>query len=187
MKQRVVTGLSILALAAGVSACGAEPDGTIRVGETEGVRVNSGPLQYQVQISRILNPSDPEDSAYLKGIADPLERELGRDEEWFGVFLRVNNRTDDQTASSTPELSIVDTTGERFEPVEMDAEANPLVYRPQPLGPKAEQPDAESIARSAPTQGSLVLFKIPRQNLENRPLVLDIEGPGEPAEVDLDV
>src|ERR1700716_593879 len=47
-----------------------------------------GPLVYEVQLSRQLNPYDTEDSAYLRGLA-PAQRQLAPGQEWFGVFLQV--------------------------------------------------------------------------------------------------
>lgn len=189
MRQRLTLIVSLLAVAAGASACGAEEEGSIRVGETEGIAVNSGPLQYKVQISRVLNPADEEDRAYVAGIADEAERTLdvATGEEWFGVFLRVKNRTEFDPGTSTENLIIEDTTGQTFEPVAVDPTQNPLAYAATELEPGEETPGPNAIARESSTQGSLVLFKIPRENLENRPLVLKIEGPGDEAEIDLDV
>lgn len=185
--RRLVTSLSILALA--LSACGAEEEGSIRHAESEGIAVNSGPLQYKVQISRVLNPSDQEDRAYVAGIADPLERTVDQEEgeEWFGVFLRVRNRSEDATAIASEELRIEDTVGNVFEPVDVDPQLNPLAYEGRELRPGDELPGQNEIARESSTQGALVLFKIPRENLENRPLVLHIEGPGQEVEINLDV
>ena len=45
-----------------------------------------GNLEYNIQISRFLNPSDQEDKAYLKG-APPLPR----GSYYLGIFLQVHN------------------------------------------------------------------------------------------------
>lgn len=185
MMRRLATTAALLATTGGLAACGGEHEPVTR-GETEGVYVEAGELKYQVQISRILNENDPEDRAYVAGIADPLERELGKDEEWFGVFLRVENEHDEPHIASSS-IEIDDTTGAKFEPVELDPEANPLAYEGGPLQGGRQIPDTESVTRSGPTQGALILFKIPRANLENRPLELKIESGGEEALVDLDV
>ncbi|HYM45312.1 MAG TPA: hypothetical protein VES65_04030, partial [Solirubrobacteraceae bacterium] len=52
--------------------------------------LNVGPLVYEVQLSRELNPANVEDSAYLQGLA-PAQRALAPGQEWFGVFIQVYN------------------------------------------------------------------------------------------------
>src|SRR3977135_1757761 len=52
-----------------------------------------GPLVYEVQLSRQLNPFDTEDSAYLVGLT-PAQRRLAPGEEWFGVFMQVYNNSE---------------------------------------------------------------------------------------------
>src|ERR1700760_1275951 len=49
-----------------------------------------GPLTYQVQLSRQLNPTNSEDQGYLKGLTT-AERKLYPGQEWFGVFVQVYN------------------------------------------------------------------------------------------------
>ena len=60
--------------------------------------LNVGPLVYEVQLSRQLNPFDTEDAAYLQGVPPSL-RSLSVGQEWFGVFLQV------YTHSSRPRLA----------------------------------------------------------------------------------
>jgi len=58
----------------------------------------------------------------------------------------------------------------------------------QPLPPSQVYPYAESAAANGPIQGSLILFKLKTDSLQNRPLVLEITQAGEePSEVDLDL
>src|ERR1700727_2282790 len=49
-----------------------------------------GPLSYEVQLSRELNPYDAEDAQYLQGLT-PEQRKLEAGQEWFGVFIQVYN------------------------------------------------------------------------------------------------
>ena len=51
-----------------------------------------GPLIYEVQLSRQLNPYDVEDAAYLQGLS-PAQRRLGPGQEWFAVFMQVYNNS----------------------------------------------------------------------------------------------
>ena len=71
--------LSALALAAAVSltfaACGSDKKGETHEGETEGIQVTVGDLQYQVQMSRVLNPAE------VEGWADGDLRRLDREAE----------------------------------------------------------------------------------------------------------
>ncbi len=83
-----------LTLALGVSACGhkqAHPH--VADANNIGGYVDAGPITYQLQISRILNPYGTEDSQYLKGL--PLGTPpLTADQYWYGVFLWAKNQTE---------------------------------------------------------------------------------------------
>src|SRR5882762_3900694 len=58
-----------------------------------------GPLVYEVQLSRQLNPFDTEDAAYLRGLS-PEQQKLAPGQEWFAVFLQVyNNHSATQPAA----------------------------------------------------------------------------------------
>lgn len=181
--------LPILALAATLSltfsACEGEKKGETDRGETEGIQVTVGDLQYQVQISRVLNPAEVEDKGLLQGL--PIaEQELPEATEWFAVFVQARNNRD-EPHESAEEFVIEDTLGEEFETVEID---NPLAYEPQVLQPDGILPPPDSVASSFNTNGSMLLFKITRAALENRPLELVIKDPQDPkksAHVDLDV
>src|SRR5690242_1642572 len=88
MLRRVLVVLMSLVLVAGLTACGNKKS-RITHAETEGVYVDLGNLKYQVQISRPLNPNDVEDREYLRGVSDSL----GPQDEWFAVFVRVQNES----------------------------------------------------------------------------------------------
>ncbi len=187
MLRRFIVTAAVLLAVPGLAACG-EEEHTVTEGHTEGIYVTVDHLKYQVQISRVLNPADVEDSAYVKGLP-ASERELAPGEEWFGVFLRVENE-DDAVHRSASDIKIEDTTGAEFEPLPIDTDATPLAYEAVDLEPGRQNPPLGSIAQTTTTAGALLLFKIPQQNLENRPLQLHINAPGgEPAEahVNLDV
>jgi hypothetical protein len=144
-------------------------------GETEGIYVQAGPLTYQVQISRLLNPADIEDRAYLRGVP-ASERQLPAGQAWFAVFMRVQNEgSKDQIPSHS--YRIVDTQENEFKPLDLPA-SNVFAYRP-PHFIAAQQvyPDADSASGSGPIQGSLLLFKVSLVSLANRPLELKIDSP----------
>lgn len=149
--------------------------------------LNVGPLIYEVQLSRQLNPYDTEDAAYLKGLT-PAQRRLGPGEEWFAVFLQVYNESSSQHPAAT-ELTITDTQENVYKPIVPNAE-NEFAYRGGLLGPKGRIPALDTVAADGPTQGSLLLFKIKIVSLDNRPLELKIVDPLDPrqtAQAELDV
>ncbi|HEX6021689.1 MAG TPA: hypothetical protein VFZ00_06815 [Solirubrobacter sp.] len=180
MRRFVVIAL----LAAAFAGCGVED--YIHEAETEGVYVDVGNLVYQVQLSRFLNPDEIEDREYLIGLPEGVSPQLPGDEIWFGVWMRVKNYTD-ETLTPSDSFTIRDTEGNEFRPVQL-ADDNVFAYRPTPLGPDAVKPLPDTAAASGPIQGSLILFRLSTESLQNRPLKLEIEQPGsEPAVIDLDL
>jgi hypothetical protein len=174
---------SVCALAA--SGCGNKED-FVTVAETEGIYVTVDDLKYQIQISRILNPAAPDDSAYLRGA--PAGEEPAADEVWYGIFMRVENDSDapHQTAE---EFKIRDTQGNEFEPIEQDPETNDFLYQPTELAPGKLLPQLDTPASDNTIRGNLILFKVTTESLGNRPLELEIASPtgGEGAIIDIDV
>jgi hypothetical protein len=186
VKARTVLGVLIAVAALAVSACGHEKE---TVAETEGVYLDLGPMKYQVQISRWLNPSDPQDFEFFRGLPPGVSPELPADQLWFGVFMRVENPTDSPQPMAE-HFEIVDTQDEKYQPVQLDQKTNPLVYRPGfDLPPKSIFPPRDTLGDQSFAQGGLLLFKIRTSSNQNRPLVLHIsntQGSFE-GEVDLDV
>src|SRR5215213_888792 len=123
----ILAAVAALAL----SGCGNKGESRLEV-ETEGPYLELDELQYQVQISRILNPDDVEDRAYLKGISEGVD--VAADEVWFGVFMRVQNGTDERR---TPADAYVmqDTTGKRYTALNLDDNVNVFAYKPNPIEP----------------------------------------------------
>ena len=64
MRARPLTLLLVVIAALAVGACGDKQEITLH-GATEGTYIDVGGLKYQVQISRLLNPTDREDEGYL--------------------------------------------------------------------------------------------------------------------------
>jgi hypothetical protein len=184
--RHLLLALAVLALALGAAACGNKEE--IRThAETEGPYLDVGPLQYQVQISRQLNPTDEEDQSYFIGLSEE-ELRVTPDETWFGVWIKAFNRTD-STYPAANKFEIEDTVEKRYSPVEIP-ETNPFAYHPTPIPSGGQLPARDSVADEAAVGGSLLLFKLTLESLANRPLVLHIESPGgapAAAEVDLDV
>jgi hypothetical protein len=184
VSSRLVTLMLVALAALTLGACGNKEKVTLH-GDTEGVYVDVGGLQYQVQISRLLNPTDREDSGYLVDL--PAGQQLGTDENWFAVFIRVQNSSD-KPAPAASAYSIKDTQGNVYKPIAMGPK-NVFAYRPAVLQPKDILPLPSSPAAENTIQGSMLLFKIPVANFQNRPLELQIPPPhgGATGTVDLDV
>jgi len=181
--SRALRLVALCALLSGLLAtagCGANGETSIQQAASgEGLYLELGGLKYQVQMSRYLNPADTEDRTYLQGL--PQGVSLASDEIWFGVFMRVEN-DGDRLANATSGYTITDTQDDVFRPVPLDTRANAFAY--QPIIPK---PD--SVAGQGVIQGTLVLFKLKEDDLQDRPLILHIaegaSGPSTSVELDL--
>lgn len=136
--------------------------------------LNVGPLLYEVQISRQLNPTDIEDASYLQGLS-PAEAKLEPGQEWFGVFIQVYN-TSSHAHPAANTVTISDTQNNVYVPVEPD-QTNLFAYRGGLVPSKGRLPQFGSVAADGPTQGQLLLFKIQIVSLDNRPLRVKIVNP----------
>ena len=143
--------------------------------ETEGIYLDVGPLKYQVQLSRQLNPAAiPEDRTFVQDIA-PADARLGPDELWFAVFVRVENGTD-QPQVPTSFFLISDTEGTEYRPVDL-GEGNPFRFDTAPIRPGGVAPNPDAVAGQLGSLGGMeLLFKLKRETLDNRPLVLTIKS-----------
>ena len=184
MRRRLPALLLSAVAALALGACG-NKEKAVLFGPTEGAYLDLGPLVYQVQISRLLNPFSAEDRGYL---VDVRNAKLTGQQQWFAVFMRVQN-VGDRPAPAANDYKITDTQGTVFRPVQIGPQ-NVFAYRPQPVPPDGVLPVPDSPASESTIQGSLLLFKIPTPNLANRPLALSIRDPAvsnREATVDLDV
>jgi hypothetical protein len=146
-----------------------------------------GPLTYEVQVSRELNPDDAEDAAYLQGVP-AAERKLAPGQEWFAVFMQVYNSTPHEHPASS-DITISDTENNTYTPLEL-GEINQFAYRAGPVAPNSQLPAPGTIADDDPAQGQLLLYKIQLASLDNRPLEIKIVSPenaAESASAELDV
>lgn len=141
--------------------------------------LNVGPLLYQVQLSRQLNPDNAEDVSYLQGLT-PAQRQLGPGQEWFAVFMQVYNSTSRPHPAATA-ITISDTQ-ENVYTATMPAETNQFAYRGGLIPANSQIPPPGTITADAPTQGALLLYKIQIVSLDNRPLEVKIVSPSEPSE-----
>ncbi len=192
---RIPAVLLSLALALTLAACGEEGQPEQRseeyqsvnaqVAETEGIYLDVDGLKYQVQISRQLNPGLVDDRDYLAGLSAE-DRDLSKDEEWFGVWLMAEN-FEEETLPNATDFEIRDTQENVYRPVELGAD-NVWAYRGARVEAGERYPHPNSPAGERQPYGSLLLFKLRRFSLDNRPLELTITGPeGQQAIVNLDV
>lgn len=178
--RRLVLPIVAVAATTGLSACG--DDGPQKTAESEGTSITLGKLEYQVQISRQLNPTDVEDKDYLVGIP-PTQQGLKADEVWFGIFIRVKNPSQ-KTLETSDEFVLEDTVDESYFPVETSSLVG---YKPTTLTPGDLFPHSNETAAYGPTQGKLLLFKLTNTTLDNRPLELKIKSGGEEGDIRIDV
>ena len=173
--------LAVLALLA-ILALGACGDSHTRVstgtyaGESgaNAPYLDVGPLIYEVQLSRQLDPFDTEDVAYMQGLS-PAQRKLEPGQEWFGVFMQVYNNSS-RALPASDSLTVTDSQGNSYVPV-VPGQVNQFAYRAGLVPGKGQLPVPDSIAHAGPTQGALLLYKIQVVSLDNRPLKLHIVDP----------
>ncbi|MGK2932273.1 MAG: hypothetical protein ACSLFD_05835 [Solirubrobacterales bacterium] len=181
-KNNWLRGLALLAIVLfsgfAVAACGVDHDE--KEGIVEGEPVHLGHLEYNVLFTRPLNRDDVEDKEYLVGQppADP-------DQTYIGVFVKIKNTSEDDSATLPEHFELVDTEGQRFENIPSES-----IYALEPgieVGPEDDVPAIDSTAQVGPIQASLLLFLLPDEALELRPVELHIEGEDGPATVELDL
>jgi predicted component of type VI protein secretion system len=168
------------ALAAGVllAGCDTTPENANQVSEGEGMKL--GDLLYNVQITRILNPKDAEDKAYLVG-----QPALRPNQYYLGVFMKVENEGS-SSAQIPSDFTVEDTVHTEFQPIPSKSLFALDVGSTLHAGDQLPQP--ESTAANGPIEGSMVLFRINGSAIEDRPLTLHIpSSTGTVGEVELDI
>lgn len=177
----------VAAMALGLAACGRESQPQAADANNNGGYVDAGPITYQLQVSRQLNPYATEDSQYLIGLPSGTSQPKP-DEMWYAVFLQAKNQTD-SAAKTSDSFDIKDTQGNIYHAIQLNTSANPYAWQSMTLQPSSAEPGADTTASFGPTQGRLLLFKLPTQVYSNRPLTLQIHAQGQstPATISLDL
>lgn len=179
MRRRVVVialcMLTALALAGALSACGDEE--TTEVAEGEPIEIAG--LDYNVQITRFLNPDDAEDAEYLVG-QPPAPPGMS----YLGVFMVIENDTDGVRPSATG-FTVVDTLQDEFEIV--DSESPYALDVGADVPAEGQIPLPNTTAQTGPNQGSLLIFPVSDDVGDNRPLTLEISTFAGSADVILDI
>jgi hypothetical protein len=208
---RLVLACALLALVA--AGCGTKGENKDPV--REGIATNLGGLDYNVFITRQLNPKSVEDKDYFNGSEEseecaakpgsatppqltPAERVQRCPTNLYGVFIQVCNETTDGAPKAAREATsiegrefggdfeIEDAQGNKFEPLALPP-TNVFAYRSRPLRKGDCIPAAGSAAFSSPTAGALLVFRIPVAATENRPLELSVSVGGETQKFELDI
>lgn len=184
--------LAAAALALGISGCGLDHR-TTETGVSQNELsaggepyFNVGPVTYQIQVSRQINPFDPVDVQYFAGVRNA--QDLPGTQFWYGVFLWAKNQSGaKQTTADTFKLE--DSYGDIYTPTVLNASVNPYAWAAQTLLPDAIEPLAGTTASNGSTGGGLILFKLNESVYSNRPLTLEIFAPGSttPSRVSLDL
>ena len=173
-------------MAAVLPGCFLEPEEEEGAAHREGLDVRVGEIDYNVYITRELNPALPDDRGYWQG------RESKPGFALYGVFLQACNRSDeddeleDATYETTEDFVVVDTQGNEYEPLEVDEE-NVFHYHAGPLEPGECIPQEGSLPQQGPTGGAMLPFEFPLEAGENRPLELEIHDASHEGAVELDL
>ena len=168
------------ALASVMVACGDEPG--VDEPAREGLAIDIDGINYNVFITRQLNLGIPPDKAYYEGPPAKPGNTL------YGVFLQACNISEDEdrTTIAVEDFVVEDNQGNEFEPIELP-EDNAFAYHSTKLQGEECVPEEGSVAQLGPTAGSMLLYDLPLENTENRPLELVVEGPTETKRFELDL
>ncbi len=175
---RPVLVLAATVLAAfAFAACGSEEESLHAV---EGEPITLGELEYNVIFTRPLNIDDVEDRDYLTGQEPPPSGSM-----YIGVFVQVENLSDNDSQSIADGIHVTDTEEDKFEP--LSSESLYALHMGASVGPGDVVPAMDSTPEVGPIEGSVLIFEIPDEATENRPLELIIPGPDGDARVELDI
>jgi hypothetical protein len=179
MLRRLPIAACLVALAAplALGACGSDEQG-IDEPAREGLAIEMGGVDYTVFITRELNPKITPDNAYVTDEAPPGEA-------LYGIFLRACNVSKDRRTTAS-DFTVTDNQENTFQPESLPQD-NQFAYNARTLDPEECIPEAGSVAQLGPTAGSMLLFKFPLENTENRPLELEIEQDGQKRTFTLDI
>jgi hypothetical protein len=141
----------------------------------DGSYIQAGPITYQLQISRELNPYSVQDAPYVKGLPIGFPRPTAN-QLWYGVFLWAKNQHH-KAYRTSGNFKIVDTQGITYYPIKLDTAVNEYAWTPQLLPYEGTYPVPDSTQEEGESQGGLLLFKLNSSAYADRPLTLYILSP----------
>jgi len=174
----LLVALAVIALA----ACGNSDER--RTSGAEGEFLDVGDTQYQVQLTRIMNPSVRPDSDLLRGQAP-----LGKDEAFLGTFLKINNKGD-RPYQPPRDMKIIDTQDNQYLPLDTTQAGGFGLDFGRPIPAHKSSPEPDSPAALGPDHAALMLFRVKRESVDdNLPLKLEIPARGQkqPSQIELDI
>jgi hypothetical protein len=179
MPRRLPILACALALAAlpGLTACNDKEQGVDEPAR-EGLAIELKGVDYNVFITRQLNPKITPDNAYVSNEAPPGQA-------LYGVFVQTCNVSKDSRLTAS-NFVVRDNQDNTFYPKALPAD-NQFAYAAKTLDPEECIPEAGSVAQLGPTAASMLLFQLPLENTENRPLELEISQGGEKRTFTLDI
>ncbi len=138
----------------------------------DGSYIQAGPITYQLQISRELNPYSIQDKPYVQGLpagfTPPDANQL-----WYGVFLWAKNQHH-KAYRTSDNFKIVDTEGITYYPIKLNPALNPYAWQATTLPYEGTYPVEDSTQAEGESQGGLLLFKLNSSAYADRPLTLYI-------------
>jgi hypothetical protein len=136
----------------------------------DGSYIQAGPITYQLQVSRELNPYSVQDKPYVQGLPagfpPPTPNQF-----WYGVFMWAKNQHHRAYRTSN-HFKIVDTQGNTYYPIRLNPALNPFVWQAETLKYEITYPGQDTIQSEGESQGGLLLFKLNDSAYANRPLTL---------------
>jgi hypothetical protein len=169
--------LTAVVIAGTLSACGSNGSDDPLV--TEGEPISIAGLEYNVGLTRFLNPNDTEDAEYLVGMPPAP---VGK--EYLGVFMVITNPSSD-TRPSASDYVVNDTLGNEYDFIKSESPYALDVGSDVPA--KGQLPLVDSTPGTGPNEGSLVLFLVSDSVSDNRPLEMNIQTFGGDGKVTLDI
>ena len=176
--MRAFAMLIAVAALVGLSGCGDEEPGVDEPAR-EGLAIPVDGVQYNVFITRQINPKIQPDESLYQG-PPPAQGST-----FYGIFIQACNDTD-ETHQAIDDFVVKDAQDEEFEPIELPEE-NVFAYRAESLPPGECIPEAGSVNQLGQSGGALLMFEIPLEATENRPLELELEGSEETKSIELDL
>ena len=151
MRRLARTAALLVAALAALAVAGCNKEEQVSFAETEGIYVTVDDLKYQIQISRILNPAAVEDGRTWPGCR--RARSSAEDEVWYGIFMRVENDTEEPHAIGRPSDDRGHAGATTFEPMDRPVD-EPVRLRPprDPAGkvdPVLTRPPSDNTIRGA--------------------------------------